>query len=97
MNKSILINQYKGLLIDIINEYRKFFKENNGYYNYKNKAFSEMERIAHSFEMLINQKKDISETIFNDDVESILYAVDSILFDHIKSIFENVRIIINIK
>ena len=97
MNKSILVNQYKGLLIDIINEYKKFFKVNNGYYNYKDQAYLEMEKIAYAFEMLINKKTDISKNIFSDDVESILYAVDSILFNHIKEIFENVKIILDFK
>ena len=95
MDKSILINQYKSLLIDIINEYRKFFKENKGYYNYKEEAFLEIEKIAHAFEVLTHKKIDASKLAFKDNLDSILYAVDSVLFEHMKTIFENVRIILN--
>ena len=94
--KSILVNQYKGLLIDIINEYRKFFKENKGYSNYKEEAFSEIEKIAYAFEVLTAKKIDTSKTAFKEDLDSILHAIDSTLFNHMKAIFEEVRIILSI-
>ena len=34
MLKNILINEYKSVFNDIIIEYNKIIKNNNGYYNY---------------------------------------------------------------
>ena len=96
MNKSILVNQYKSLLIDIINEYRKFFKENKGYHNYKAEALLEIEKIAYAFEELKNKKTNNYKLAFKDNLDSILYALDSTLFNHIKMIFEEVRKILSI-
>ena len=97
MNKSKLINQYKGLLIDIINEYKKFFEKNNGYYNFKDQAFSELEKIAYAFECLITKKANIVKSAFLDELDSVLYAVDSVLFEHMKEVFENVKAILDYK
>lgn len=97
MNKSKLINEYKGLLIDIINEYRNFFKENNGYHSFKDKAFLEIENIAYAFECLVNKKADTVKSAFLNETDSVLSAIDAVLFNHMKTIFENVKNVLDFK
>ena len=95
MLKKILINEYKSLLKDIIKEYHNIIKKNNGYYNYIKIINYEIKLIVSAFEKLIAQKKNTFSSIFENDVESILHAIDKELFEHIKSIFENVSLLLN--
>ena len=97
MLKDILINEYKSLFNVIINEYNNILKKNNGYYNYIKIINYEIKLIVSAFEKLIAQKKNTFSSIFENDVESILHAVDKDLFEHIKSIFENVSLLLSSK
>ena len=97
MLKNILINQYKSVFNDIIVEYKNILKKNNGYYNYLKIVNYEIKTIISAFKKLISQKKNTFSSIFHDDFESILHAIDKVLFDHIKSIFENVSLLLNTK
>ena len=97
MLKNILINQYKSVFNDIIKEYNNILKKNNGYYNYLKIINHEIKTIISAFKLLLKEKKNTFSCIFDDDVESILHAIDKDLFDHIKSIFENVALLLNTK
>ena len=97
MLKNILIKQYKSVFIDIINEYKNFINKNNGYYNYVKTFNYEIKTITSAFNTLLKQKKNTFGAIFKDDFESILHAIDKVLFNHIKSIFENVSLLLNTK
>ena len=95
MLKNILIKEYKDLLNDIIAEYNKILNKNNGYYNYVKIINHEIKTIISAFQTLINQKKNTFKSIFQDDFGSILHAIDKVLFEHIKNIFENVSLLLN--
>ena len=95
MLKNILIDWYKSLFKYIINKYNNIIKQNNGYYNYLKIIDHEIKLIISAFKTLLNKKKNIFNTIFEDDFESILHAIDKVLFEHMKSIFENVSILLN--
>ena len=97
MLKNILLKQYKSVFKDIINEYNNIIKENNGYYNYIKIINYEIKTIISAFKTLISEKKNTFKSIFDDEYESVLHAVDKDLFDHIKSIFENVSLLLNAK
>ena len=95
MLKNILLSEYKDMLKSIIKGYKDFLSKNNGYYNYLKIINYEIEAIKSAFNTLIIQKKNIFKSIFENDFESILYAIDKQLFDMIKSIFENVSLLLN--
>ena len=95
MLKNILISQYKERLNDIIKEYNNFLSKNNGYYSRLKIINHEIKLIVSAFNTLINEKKNTFKSIFENDFESILYAIDKQLFDMIKSIFENVSLLLN--
>ena len=97
MLKNILISQYKERLNDIIKEYNNFLSKNNGYYSRLKIINHEIKLIVSAFNTLIRQKKNTFKSIFKDDFESILHAIDKDLFDMIKSTFENVSLLLNIK
>ena len=97
MLKNILISQYKERLNDIIKEYNNFLSKNNGYYNYLKIINHEIKLIVSAFNTLISQKKNTFKSIFENDFDSILHAIDKDLFDMIKSTFENVSLLLNIK
>ena len=97
MLKNILLNEYKNVFKDIINEYNNIIKKNNGYYNYLKIINYEIKTIVNAFKTLINQKKNTFKSIFEDDLESVLHAIDEVLFEHIKTIFENVSSLLNAK
>ena len=97
MLKNILIEEYKSVFKDIINEYNNIINKNNGYFNYLKIINYEVKTIISAFKTLINERKNIFSSIFEDGFESVLYAIDRVLFDHIKSIFENVSLLLNIK
>ena len=97
MLKKDLINEYKSFFNFIIKEYKNFINKNNGYYNYLKQINYEIKTITNAFQMLISQKKNIFKSIFEDEFDSVLHAIDKDLFEHIKSIFENVSLIINAK
>ena len=92
---NILINEYKSLFKDIIKEYIKIINKNNGYCEYLKIIDHEIKLITDAFKTLINQKKDTFKSIFIDDFDSILHAIDKDLFNHIKIIFENVSLLLN--
>ena len=95
MLKDILINEYKNVFKNIIKEYNDFLKKNNGYYNYLKAINHEIKTITNAFEVLLKEKKNTFKSIFEDDFESILHAIDKVLFEHIKVIFENVSLLLN--
>ena len=97
MLEKVLLNGYISIFHDIINEYEKIVKKNNGYHNYLKIIGYEIKTIVSAFEKLISEKKNTFNSIFKDDFESILHAIDKDLFEHIKSIFENVSILLNTK
>ena len=97
MLKNILLNEYKNVFKNIINEYNNIIKKNNGYYNYLKIINYELKTIINAFNTLINKKKNTFSSIFEDDIESVLHAIDKVLFEHIKSIFENVSLLLNTK
>ena len=94
MLTNILINKYQGLLIDIFKEYRKIINNNNCYDKYLKIINHEIELIISAFETLIGERKNTFQSIFKDDSESILYAVDKELFKYIKTIFESVSVLV---
>ena len=97
MLKDILIKKYKGLFIDIINEYSYIINKDNRYFEYINIFKYEIKTIIDSFETLLDQKKNTFKCIFENDNESILYFIDKDLFKYIKSVFENVSTLLNTK
>ena len=97
MLKNILLKEYENLFKDIINEYNNIINKNNGYYNYLKIIKYEIKAIISAFEVLIDQKKNTFQSIFEDNFESVLHAIDKNLFEHIKSIFESVYLLLNTK
>ena len=97
MLKNILIKEYKNLLNVIIKEYHNILKKNNSYLKYVKIINYEVKLIINAFEKLINQKKNTFKSVFEDDIGSILHSIDKQLFGYIKSIFENVSKLLNIK
>ena len=95
MLKNILLDGYISLFKDIINEYNNILNKNNGYYNYLKIIKHEIKLIIDAFETLISQRKNTFQSIFKDNFESILHAIDKDLFEHIKTIFENVSLLLN--
>ena len=95
MLKEILLDGYKSLFMDIINEYNNILNKNNGYYNYLKIIKHEIKEIISAFEMLLVNKKNTFRSLFKDEYESILHAIDKVLFNHIKTIFENVSLLLN--
>ena len=94
MLENILINEYKKLLKDIINEYINIVNKDNFFYKYLKIINHEIKLITDAFETLVNQRKDTFKSIFEYDFESILYAVDKDFFNTIKSIFKNVSLLL---
>ena len=90
MLENILINEYKNLLKEIINEYINIVNKNNFFYKYLKIVKHEIKLITEAFETLVNQRKDTFKSLFIGDFDSILYAVDKDFFNNIKSIFKNV-------
>lgn len=97
MLKNILIKQYKSLFKDIVKEYNNILNKNNGYYNYVKIINYEIKTIISAFNKLISTKKNTFTSIFEYDNESILHAIDKDLFNHIKEIFENVSMLLNME
>ena len=97
MLKSILISEYKNVFKDIINEYENIIKKNNGYHNFLKVFNYEVKTIINAFKVLLNEKKNTFNSIFEDDFASILHAMDKVLFEHIRTIFENVSSLLNTK
>ena len=97
MLKNILLNEYKSLFKDIMNEYNNIINKHNGYHNYLKIINYEIKTITSAFKTLVEQKKNTFKSIFEDDFESVLHAIDKVLFEHIKSIFESVSLLLNAK
>ena len=95
MLKNILLKEYENVFNDIMKEYNNIVNKNNGYYNYFKIIKYEIKVITSAFKTLINQKKNTFQSIFEDDSESILHAIDNVLFEHIKTIFESVYLFLN--
>ena len=95
MLKEILLDGYKNLFMDIINEYNNIIKKNNCYDNYLKIIKHEIKEIISAFEMLLVNKKNTFRSLFKDEYESILHAIDKTLFNHIESIFENVSLLLS--
>ena len=97
MLKNILINEYKSLMNDIFNQYDDFLKKHNGYYNYLKIINHEIKAIKSAFNTLIKNRKNTFRSIFIDDYDSILHAIDKDLFEMIKSAFKNVSLLLDVK
>ena len=97
MLKNILLNKYESLFTDIIDEYSSIVKKNNQYDKYLKIFIHEIKITIKAFESLLVNKKNTFRSIFENDNESILYAIDKELFGYLKGIFENVSMLLGEK
>ena len=94
---NILISKYQNLLRDIFIKYIHITENNNEYFKFSKIVDCEIKEIISAFNVLVDERKDTFKDIFENDVESILYALDKELFGYIKDIFEKVSALLGIK
>ena len=94
-NIKFLINKNKKILKDIFNEYIELSKKDNHYSKHMGMVNHNIKLISYAFKTLADEKINRFNDIFRKDSDSFLYVIDKGLFEGIKTIFENVSLLLN--
>ena len=99
MNNKNIIFKYQKLISYILSKYIDIFNENN-----KNNQWENIEHVFKNecvllinvVDNLINQKVDCFGSIFNDEQNSVLWAIDKSLLAKIRNCYEHIRVALNV-